>query len=195
MLKYKGDGPMNRQNHYFFAIELPLEIKESLSQWARELERIYSFKSWVHPSDYHITLAFLGCAPQNMLDDTVDLLQSKSEQLVSFPLTIKGIGTFGRENQPRILWADVRKQPILFEVQKNVWNACARTGFKLDTKPFKPHITLARRCMETIEKDQMRKIEESLPSIPEFQVQNLVLYKTNSQSTPKYEPIVTFPLV
>lgn len=195
MLKYEGDRPMNRQNHYFFAIELPKEIKESLHQWAAELERKYAFKSWVHPSDYHITLAFLGSASHSMLDDAVNLLKSRSEQFVSFILTIKGLGTFGRGNQPRILWADVKKQPILYDVQRNVWNACISIGFKLDTKPFTPHITVARRCTETMGKDSLRQLEDSLPSIPEFQVQHLVLYQTNSQSIPKYEPIVKFPLV
>jgi 2'-5' RNA ligase len=185
---------MNRQNHYFFAVELPRETKESLGHWAMELERKYPFKSWVHESDYHITLAFLGHASQNMLDDAVDLLQAGKGQVNPFPLTIKGLGTFGAESRPRILWADVRKQAILYDLQKQVWNACTNVGFQLDTKPFTPHITIARRCMETINRDNLVQIEKSLPSIMEFTVGNFVLYRTNSQSIPKYEPIIRFPL-
>ena len=186
---------MDRKTHYFFAIELPNEVKDSLGQWATELERNHPFKSWVHPLDYHITLAFLGDAPQSMLEDTVKLLRKGNKQLVSFPLTINGLGTFGKENQPRILWADVKKQPLLYNLQKYVWNACTEIGFMLDKKAFTPHIKLARRCKVTMEKDSLRQMEDYLPSISEFKVEHLVLYKTNSQSIPKYEPIVTFPLV
>ena len=185
---------MNRQDHYFFAIELPKEVKESLGDWVTELKHIYSYKSWVHPSDYHITVAFLGGASQSMLDGAIKLLQSKIKEHSSFPLTITGLGTFGMKDSPRILWADVRKQPLLYELQKDVWTACTKIGFELDTKPFTPHITMARRCLEKTEGGSIDQVEDSLPFIPEFKVRHLVLYRTNSHSIPKYEPIVKFRL-
>ena len=186
---------MNRQNHYFFAIEIPKEAKESLGRWVIELKHLYSYKSWVHPSDYHITLAFLGSASQDMLDDAVNFLRSKTKEHSVFPLMISGLGTFGMKNSPRILWADVKKQPLLYAIQEDVWAACKSVGFKLDTKPFTPHITIARRSMEQMEEGSLDQVEESLPSISEFIVRYLVLYRTNSHSTPKYEPIVRFPLM
>lgn len=194
MLKYRGDEPMNRQNHYFFAIELPSEVKEWLSHWADELRRIYSYKSWVHPSDYHITLAFLGSASPEILENAVQHVQTEVKHHTSFPLSITGLGTFGVEKRPRILWADMRKQLSLYEMQKDVWHACSRIGFKLDTKPFHPHITIARRCLEDMDRESFGQVENSLPVLPEFMVQHLVLYQTNSHSVPKYEPIVRFPL-
>lgn len=185
---------MNRQNHYFFAIELPKEVKESLGHWANELKRMYSYKSWVHPSDYHITLAFLGSASPEMLENTVQKVRTGVKHLASFPLTIKGLGVFGVENRPRILWAGIRKQSSLYDLQQDVWNACSSIGFKLDTKPFSPHITIARRCLEDMDTVSFGQVENSLPFIPEFKVQHLVLYQTNSQSIPKYKPIVRIPL-
>ena len=185
---------MNRQSHYFFAIELPGEIKKSLSNWIATLKDTYTYKSWVHPSDYHITLAFLGSASQSMLDDAVKILDKKISQYSPFPLVITGLGTFGMENSPRILFADVQKQPLLFEVQKEVWTTCTKIGFKLDTKPFKPHITLARRCLKSMEVGSLKHVEGKLPAIDEFHVQSLILYRTNQNTIPIYEPIVKFPL-
>ena len=186
---------MNRQNHYFFAIEIPEEVKKSLSNWREILKDTYTYKSWVHPSDYHITLAFLGSAAESMLDDAMNVLESKISHYPSFPLFITGLGTFGQENSPRILWADVRTQPLLFEIQKDVWTACTKIGFKLDQKPFTPHITLARRCLETLEVGSLKKVEGILPTIAEFNVPSLVLYRTNLNTIPKYEPIVKFPFL
>ena len=186
---------MNRQNHYFFAIELPEEIKRSLSNWVTKLKHTYTYKSWVHPSDYHLTLAFLGSASQSMLDDAVNELKSIISQHMSFPLAITGLGTFGLESSPRILWADVSKQAQLFDIQRDVWKACTKIGFKLDTKPFTPHITLARRCLELMDAGSLQQVVEKLPPIDEFNIQSLVLYRTNLNTIPKYESIVKFPLI
>ena len=194
MLKYRGGEPMKRQ-HYFYAIELPGGAKDSLHQWVTELKQTYSYKSWVHPSDYHITLAFLGSASQRMLNDTATLLHTDLKDCSTFPLKIKGLDTFGMEESPRILWASVEAQPLLYELQGTVSCICTKAGFSLDKKSFTPHITIARRCQEKMEKGHIKQIEESLPSISAFEVQNLVLYRTNMDSIPKYEPIVTYPLV
>ncbi|MBR8644102.1 hypothetical protein KEH51_03590 [[Brevibacterium] frigoritolerans] len=32
-----------------------------------------------------------------------------------------------------------------FAIQRKVYNSCIEAGFELDKKPFKPHITLARK--------------------------------------------------
>ena len=48
------------QRHYFIAVRLPEEVKYYLSEVARKVSSLYSFKRWVHREDYHITLAFLG---------------------------------------------------------------------------------------------------------------------------------------
>ena len=186
---------MNRQDHYFFAIELPEEIKRSLSDWVTKLNHTYRYKSWVHPNDYHITLAFLGSASQSRLDDAVNALNSIISQHTSFPLAITGLGTFGLESSPRILWADVSKQALLFDIQRDVWMACTKIGFKLDTKPFVPHITLARRCLEPLDAGSLQQVEGKLPPIDEFNVQSIVLYRTNLNTVPKYESIVKFPLI
>ena len=195
MLKYRGGEPMKRQNHYFYAIELPEEAKDFLHRWATELKQTYSYKSWVHPSDYHITLAFLGSASQQMLNETTTLLHAKLKECSTFSLKITGLGTFGMEDSPRILWASVEAQPLLYELQGTVSSICTKAGFSLDKKAFTPHITIARRCQEKMEKGHIKQIEKSLPPISAFEVQNLVLYRTNMDSIPKYEPIVTYPLV
>ncbi len=68
---------MNRESHYFFALELPESCKNKLNEWAGTIKEAYSFKSWVHPEDYHITLAFLGFAEEERLKKACSLIETR----------------------------------------------------------------------------------------------------------------------
>ena len=52
---------------------------------------------------------------------------------LAFELTLDEIGTFGKPEQPRILWAGVEFEQRLFDVQAKVYQACLDVGFSLDT--------------------------------------------------------------
>ena len=43
--------------------------------------------------------------------------------------TLQGFSTFGREDQPRILWAKVSENHDLFQLQKQVHAICEENGF------------------------------------------------------------------
>ncbi|RKI99580.1 RNA 2',3'-cyclic phosphodiesterase, partial [Butyricicoccus sp. 1XD8-22] len=58
---------MSNNHHYFFAVKLPDEVKTFMSEWVQKNKREYPFARWVHPEDYHITLAFLGFAEEQKL--------------------------------------------------------------------------------------------------------------------------------
>ena len=57
--------------HYFFALALPSEVKRDLHALSESIQKEFPFKKWVHPEDYHITLAFLGHAPEPMLNEAI----------------------------------------------------------------------------------------------------------------------------
>lgn len=63
-----------RSPHYFYAISIPRNIQLIIKQKCLEIEANYPFKDWVHERDYHITLAFLGSAPSEVLDEMNRLL-------------------------------------------------------------------------------------------------------------------------
>ncbi|KMY43446.1 hypothetical protein AC622_03715 [Bacillus sp. FJAT-27916] len=185
---------MNRRSHYFFALELPKECKRELNDWAGRAGDVYAFKSWVHPEDYHITLAFLGAAEQDKLKIALKLIEQKIAQYQPFLIEINGLGTFGQKDSPRILWADSEKSTMMQTVREMVYNACLEAGFELDTKPFVPHITLARRSKNKIEPGSITEWGSGLPRIEPCEIKNVVLYRTDTEKQPKYEPIVRFAI-
>ncbi|WP_404329583.1 RNA 2',3'-cyclic phosphodiesterase [Mesobacillus maritimus] len=181
--------------HYFYALELPNETKERLGKHCRDIQETLPFKRWVHTQDYHITLAFLGNAPDKMLTESIKKLESGIDCPV-FSLKIKHLGVFGKSDSPRIFWAGVNQQPFLEDAREIVYQACIESGFKLETRPFKPHITLARKWAgENLFTNQLlQKADPFLIKELEFDANKIVLYKTHLGKEPKYEAVLKIPL-
>ena len=73
---------------------------------------------------------------------------------------------------------------------------CSEAGFSLEERKFNPHITLARNWTGTEFKPEILQKYNPFSKEPlSFEAQEVVLYRTNLESTPKYESIATFSLV
>ncbi|WP_242217666.1 RNA 2',3'-cyclic phosphodiesterase [Bacillus cereus group sp. BfR-BA-01380] len=176
--------------HYFIAVKLPNEIKNILAEWKEMIEETTPFRSWVHKEDYHITLSFLGSAEERQLEKLkLDLPQLA--KMSRFSLTLQGCHTFGVQEQPRVFWVGVEEERALFDLQKEVYTICEQNGFQLETRPYHPHITVARKWKgeEAFDKNQ-------LPSLPPriFEVETVTVYETHVERVPKYEAIYEISL-
>lgn len=188
---------MEKNPHYFLAVRLSKESKKLLHEKAEQLKSELKFARWVHPEDYHLTLAFLGNAFESQLNKTKELVQKYIDGSSAFSLTIQHFGTFGRKDSPRILWAGVNKEERLHQLRNLVFNACEKAGFHLDTRPFSPHITLARKWTGSSSFSlSFLSINNSVEEKPiTFEAEEVVLYRTRLEKTPKYEAVATFPLL
>jgi RNA 2',3'-cyclic 3'-phosphodiesterase len=188
---------MEKNPHYFLAVRLPNEAKQLLYEQAVQWKSELMFARWVHHEDYHITLAFLGNASESQLNTTKKLVQKNIDGFSAFSLTIQHLGTFGRKDSPRIFWAGVHKEERLHQLRNLVFSACEQAGFQLETRPFSPHITLARKWegsssfAPVLLNDDNRLKEAPIT----FEAKEVVLYRTRFEKTPKYEEVATFPLL
>jgi RNA 2',3'-cyclic 3'-phosphodiesterase len=187
---------MEQHAHFFYALELPGEVKEVLNKTITELQQALPYKTWVHPQDLHITLAFLGNAAASQIEAANNLIDSALSRQFEFELQIDHFGIFGRKDSPRIFWAGLEKSESLAMLREDVFAACLSAGFKLETRPFSPHITLARKW--TGESPFTYKLIEDINLFKDekinFQAKRVVLYRTHLGKSPKYEPIKIFPL-
>lgn len=174
--------------HYFFALALPNPMKEELASLSKKLRTAFPFKKWVHPADYHITLAFLGAADKDKRERAIENIEKNLFEFKAFPLNITHLDTFGQ----RIFWAGVKDSENLLNVQKQVYTSCQNAGFSLEERPFHPHITLARKWTgeQRLKKEMFLTYDPSLT----FLANEVVLYRTHPEKTPKYEKVKTFPL-
>jgi RNA 2',3'-cyclic 3'-phosphodiesterase len=187
---------LNKQTHYFYAVKIPENTKMIMDEQMVKLKELFPFKRWVHHQDLHITLAFLGDAPQGKLDQSVILVKQALKDDRSFTLKINKLGIFGKNDSPRIFWADTEESDELHLIRGKVFSACEQAGFSLETRPFRPHITLARKwsANQPFQKEWLDKWTELQPEPLSFSAHEVVLYQTHLSKTPKYEAISVFPL-
>ena len=188
---------MERVPHYFWAVRIPDTIKQTIHDELTRIKPIFPFKRWVDLQDYHITLAFLGAVTAQQLPTIIQAMGDAVSKQQAFRMEIEGLNVFGSQKSPRIFWASVNEVKPLFQLQAIVHNTCLAAGFSLETRPYHPHITLARKWGGSEE----FKIDDLVAHNPfgeqalSFQVSEIVLYKSNIENTPKYESIAAFSLV
>ncbi len=184
------------KKHYFLAVPIEEKQRMILLNWIQNHKSSLPFKSWVHPEDYHITLAFLGDIQQH--SKLIELTKSVNETLKNdfqFEISLKGIDVFGKAESPRILWASVEHSESLNHLQTVIVKACEETGFQLDRKPFRPHITLARKWNSVHPFIKFARLDQVFNDQPSPSVvSSIYLYQTNLDQIPKYEAINIFPL-
>ncbi len=92
---------------------------------------------WSAPESWHITLQFLGNTPQ------YECIVARLRELRSppVPIQLEGLGFFERAG---VFFAGVGLTPELQALQQRVTAATGLCGFIPETRPYHPHITLAR---------------------------------------------------
>jgi 2'-5' RNA ligase len=93
----------------------------------------------VAPDSLHITLKFIGTAAAPALPDIVSAMQRALANCNAFTLQLRGAGSF-----QSALWLGVEPNPALSGLATALNEAMAALGYARETKPFRPHLTLAR---------------------------------------------------
>lgn len=194
---FTGGWNLERQPHFFFAVRLPMETKLKLQEACLDIKCNLPFSRWVHHEDFHITLAFLGSAHDDKLAAAKTLVEASLQGQKDFSLHIDQLGVFGKEDAPRILWANTKKEAKLSAVRDKVFSACLQAGFKLETRPFTPHITLARKWLgnNPFHPSLLHGNNPFENAALTFKASEVVLYQTHVERIPKYEGIENFPFL
>ena len=94
-----------------------------------------------HPLDIHLTLRFLGELSPEALSTAAAV--GDALHAARFRLCIDRAGWFPR---PRVLWcAPTRAPNALFDLAARLEQALATHGFPPEARPYRPHLTLARK--------------------------------------------------
>lgn len=124
----------------FLALWLPPALADTLSRRARELTRTSGGRP-TRASTMHLTLAFVGDVPHEQVETLVRLVPSLQGKV--FRLTLDRVGVW-RHNG--IAWAGPSVTPAPLTALRNAAeHALDRAGIPFDRRPFRPHVTLARR--------------------------------------------------
>jgi len=96
---------------------------------------------WIEPSDFHITLRFIGDVDQRAARDAAETLAAVRRSPIA--VRFDGLGWFGAD-KPRAIVAKVSPTAPLIELQSEHERRLRRIGLAPDGRHFTPHVTLAR---------------------------------------------------
>lgn len=131
----------------FVALPLPDEALGWLSQQQDDLRRDLPHPAlrWVSLQHMHLTLVFLGNVEADQLEGLHVSLLGAARSVSPFRLSASGLGCFPTCTRPRVLWAGLQGDAsVLHLLQRKVVEAAQPFAEQLDSKLFRPHLTLAR---------------------------------------------------
>lgn len=133
-----GDGAPDGRLRLFVAIELPADVR-------RRLLRLVPRAPGVRPvpeGQIHLTLHFLAAVAAADVEPLAAALAAVAWR--GFPLALEGGGRFPPRGPAAVLWAGVRASRGLDDLHAAIGSALARLGHAVETRPYVPHVTVAR---------------------------------------------------
>jgi RNA 2',3'-cyclic 3'-phosphodiesterase len=176
----------------FFAIELPPEVQGALGR-LKPGDANADYR-WVDPALLHLTLAFLGEQPEERLETLHNVGLEAAAASHGGQLRLGQVGQFGSKRSPRVLWVDLAGDlEALLALQRRLEQRLREAGFALETREFRPHVTLARR-RETARGGPPPGWPPSPPD-GSFPLRQLTLMQSRlSPRGPTYTPVFHFPI-
>jgi RNA 2',3'-cyclic 3'-phosphodiesterase len=156
----------------FVGIPLEAKVVEELSAISMRLQSKADGLRWSALESWHITLQFLG----NTTEYECIVTQLRQLREPQVPITLEGLGSFDRAG---IFFAGVSLTPGLRSLQQSVAAATGLCGFIPETRPYHPHITLARTKAKNPK--AMHELKAKLhrePKFSPFVAMEFVLYES-----------------
>jgi 2'-5' RNA ligase len=130
----------------FIAIELPDQLKEGLTQLQSRLKSgSQPWLKWVDPYSTHLTLKFLGSIAADRISEIGRAMEAAAQGIPPFHLEVSGLGAFPNLRRVQVAWVGISGDiDKLNRLQQRIESNLAPLGFAAESRPFTPHLTLAR---------------------------------------------------
>ncbi len=136
----------------FIAIDLSDEMRAGLDRVARALRGHLrgagvadGVLRWSGVEKAHVTLRFLGETSTDQIEHVKGGLAAVLREQVPFALTLAGLGCFPSCARPTVVWVGITgDMAALGDLQSRVEQLAQSAGFPAETRPYSPHLTLAR---------------------------------------------------
>jgi len=128
---------MNRR--LFFGLKPRREVRDAIDRASRRRPGFSGRPQ--HPDDLHLTLLFLG-AVEGKLDGLCHLAAS-----VRVPRFLIRLDRFGHWSRSQVAIMEPSRPPApLFDLVADLRAGAERLGHAVDHRPYRPHVTLARKA-------------------------------------------------
>jgi 2'-5' RNA ligase len=149
----------------FVALDIPGEVRRSIADFALALRPHAPHARWARIEGAHVTLKFIGEMPAEQLDPIRHAIE-RVRAAQPIQLDFRGVGFFRSDRRPRVLWVGVHASTALAELTAEIERRLASLGIPPESRPFEPHLTLARFDRPSESGDLPQVIARS--AVPEF---------------------------
>jgi 2'-5' RNA ligase len=180
----------------FVALDLPEPARHAFADLIVSLKPKSKGARWIPPENLHITLKFIGHVGNERLIPIQDALSSiRAAQPIE--LNFRGMGFFPNEHRPRAFWCGIAAPPNLVELATDIDRALVPLGIEAETRPFTPHLTLARFKSDEGVRDVVRAASDMKSTDFGASTEtNFHLYESLLKSTgAQYNRVASFPFV
>ena len=182
----------------FFAVEITDDVRHALSEAQRSLPLADADARSVACENLHVTMHFLGQIDDNRVVEACRLAEAAASEVQPFEIVIKGLTAVPPTgSRLRMIWATVDDiSGRLRELHEKLGQLLAGSGFEVDTRPFRPHITMAR-FRSSRKADAVREGTELYSTVlfGRSYVRSVILFSSiPGKSGPTYVPLATVKL-
>ena len=137
------DLPAANRVRTFFALVPEEPVRLQFLALAREVARRSRGRA-ISGEHVHLTLAFLG----DVFVERVSELRRIGDQM-SAQGAVLDFDTLGAWRASGVAWvAPSSLPPVLLQLHAALHGALTEASFAMESRPFRPHVTLARRCVQ-----------------------------------------------
>ena len=137
---------MHQRHRLFIAVDLAPEVAARAGRIAARLRDAGIEAAWVHSTQLHLTLHFLGDAVDDANLHRICVAMDEAAATVpAFRIAFGGVGVFPDLRRPRVVWLGVRTGAAeLGRLHDALAARLEPLGFPPEARGFRPHLTLAR---------------------------------------------------
>ncbi|WP_163834822.1 RNA 2',3'-cyclic phosphodiesterase [Spartinivicinus ruber] len=145
---------------------------------------------WTKLEHFHITLKFIAALDSGVVESLASHLTQLIAEQTCFSCQLKDLHWFPNKNRARLLALSVSSKGILPALALKVDQLCQQWQIPKETRPFRPHLTLARlkKTMHT-----KKVLPVGLTQL--FEVNEVKLFQSTVDNMGShYKALATFPL-
>lgn len=176
---------MSDGKRLFVGVRVSVTTANALAQCAEMLARRAKDARldlrWVAPTNYHVTLKFLGWTRRETIGVVRDALVEAVAGTERFSFRAARLGAFPSLDQASVLWAGVENAGALETLAGKIERAMTGIGFAADTRRFHAHVTLARLRETRPVRDVVLPLSEQMFS--ETRIDGVTLFESETKSS------------
>lgn len=126
----------------FVALDIDDYVRERLARFIDGVRNFAPDARWMKPESLHVTLKFIGEQPEESVEKikrtlgTIDATASE--------IQFRSYGFFPTPKAARVFWIGMEAGPQLVGLAAAIDEKLSALGVSKETRPFSPHLTLAR---------------------------------------------------